>query len=322
MPAHLEKLSQEIIDLYHLNEEDIVELESKLDVRVDFNYLRNAGSLSRELLQQFIVCGVDSLDLLAHYLQNRHNVDPLVTISKDYDSTHEVDRALNKFMSSVVDSDADSYYVDSSNPKDPLFIINGDENVRLSTVLKMTASVMMFNEVVAEAICRKEFGVGLYAGVDTAYEMSVISEMLTQIPGDHNRAIVTVNGIDHAENTVHADCRVIYDKKTNIIMWSQAFVLLLLENPGFLKMMSVAGRVLDNDDKVEVYDVEYGGVRKTAKKTLGSWIVFDGVFHGVDEEALGLCASTDHISDDLRIPEEGVEYLGTHTFTLTRDDSE
>lgn len=311
MSTLIPNISQEIIDLYHIDQDDAMSLSGQLDKVIDMNYLYDVEEIPMSIINMFKSYGIDTLDLLSLYLQSGFSLDPIHAISQNNSSTSSVDASLGHYIMNIFDDESDSFYVDEDDEEDPLFVINDDEQVRMSTVLKLVSNMFNFSDIAAEALCRENYGVGIHSQSFSEYQGSVLESMLDQIPGDHHRGIIRIDGYDYGDNQVNAGCGVTFDKEKNLITWENSVVRLIVENPGLLHITGVILRVFNDNENVEVYSLSEKSLVTVPRKYVAAWMGHNGIYNGITEEDLGESASIDAITEELKLPEEGVDYLTT-----------
>lgn len=309
MSSLISNIGQEIIDIYHINHDDAVALSDQLEHVVDMDYLLEIDDMPMSVINTFKSYDIDTLDLLSLYLQSGFSLDAIYAISRSNSSTVSVDVHLGHYIASLFDDESDSFYVEEDN--DPLFIINDDEQVRMSTVLKLVSNMINFNDIAAEALCRDRYEVGMYVQSTSEYQGNVLASMLDQVPGNHHKAIISIDGYDYGENPISFRCEVTFDKNNNTIVWNNSIVRLFIENPTLLYITGVVLRVFNDDEQVEIYSTSRKSLITVPRKHLAAWVGHEGVFNGVTDEDLGDSASIDAITEELKLPEEGVDYLST-----------
>lgn len=321
MSALTPNISQEIINLYHINQDDAVNISQQLDNVIDLEYLYDVDEIPMSIIDMFKGYGVDTLDLLSLYLQSGFPLEPIFSISQTNDSTVSVDANISAYISNIFDEESDSFYIYEDNENDPLFVINDDEQVRMSTILKLVSNMFNFSDIAAEALCRENYGVGSHAESFSDYNGNIIEYMLSQVPGDKHKAIIRIDGYDYGDNHINIGCDIAFDRDKNTIEWGNSLVRLIIENPGLLHVSGVILRVFNDNETAEVYSAFEKSTVTVPRKHIAAWIGHNGAYHGVSEQELGDSASIDAITEELRVPEEGVDYLSTKDIVFGDNDS-
>ena len=317
-----QNISQDIINLYLISDNDAKNISQNIDRMVDIEYLSNTDEIPMSIINAFKEYGVDTLDLLSLYLQSGFPLEPIISISDSNQSTPGVDANISSYISSVFDEESDSFYIDKIYEDDPLFIINDDEHIRMSTVLKLVSNMFNFSEIASEALCRENYGVGMHSESFSSYKNNVLEKMLEQVPGNHNRAVIRIDGYDYGGNHINTGCEISFNSEEDVIIWEKSLVRLIVENPGILHIVGVVLRVFNDDEEIEVYSISEKSLITVPRKYIASWIGYNGGYNGVSENELGDSASVDSITEELKIPEEGVVYLTTDDIVIFDENND
>ena len=305
-------ISTSIKNLYHIRNHDLSNLIEDLEdgTRVTAGELKN--NFSWEVDEVFGQYGIDTLFDLSVFLKKGGSLKQLEKVTKGSTSQYEANYKLNQHFLETFEPDEDSGLLDveaSSRIEDfdepTLFVKSTAEAIKVSTVLDIM-NPYVFSPLKVEAFANRVWGVRPEDELTDGYSDSVLAALMEHVPGQNTAGIVT---IVEPNGTFTGDAFFEIGLVRDAISYSNSVIPAILQSSAVLKDYIVIVQVFNDEEDVEVISPG-GGVETVPRKYVAAWVCDEGLhYHGLDAEDVSTLYSTDFETQELLVPEEGVDFL-------------
>lgn len=305
-------ISTSIKNLYHIRKHDLSNLIESLEdgTRVTAGELKN--NFSWEVDEVFEKYGIDTLFDLSMFLKKGGSLKQLEKVTKGSTSQYEANYKLNQHFlenfepdeeSGVLDVEDFSRIEDSDDPT--LFVKSTAEAIKVSTVLDIM-NPYVFSPLKVEAFANRVWGVRPEDELADGYSDSVLAALLDHVPGQNTTGIVT---IVEPNGAFTGDAFFEIGWVRDAISYSNSVIPAILQSSAVLKDYIVIVQVFNDEEDVEVI-APGGGVETVPRKYVAAWVCDEGLhYHGLDAEDVSTLYSTDFETQELLVPEEGVDFI-------------
>lgn len=305
-------ISTSIKNLYHIRKHDLSNLIESLEdgTRVTAGELKN--NFSWEVDEVFGKYGIDTLFDLSVFLKKGGSLKQLEKVTKGSTSQYEANYKLNQHFLENFEPDEDSgllHVEESSRIEDfdepTLFVKSTAEAIKVSTVLGIM-NPYVFSPLKVEAFVNRVWGVRSEDELTDGYSDSVLAALLDHVPGQNTAGIVT---IVEPNGTFTGDAFFEIGLVRDAISYSNSVIPAILQSSAVLKDYIVIIQVFNDEEDVEVI-APGGGVETVPRKYVAAWVCDEGLhYHGLDAEDVSTLYSTDFETQELLVPEEGVDFI-------------
>lgn len=303
-------ISNAIRDLYHIRKRDLDAITKELRPTANVTAHELKHNFSWDIDDVFEKYGIDTLFDLSLFLRNGGSIKSLKEVTKESTSQYEANYKLSQYFLENLETETH----DLITPREPrlsnedettLRVESTGETININTVLHIM-NPYVFSPLKAEAFTRHTWGTFSTDELINDYYGSVLEALMNTIPGDNNTGIVT---IIEPNGTFHGNMFFEIDYAEDTVVYSNGVIPAILQSTEVLKDYIVSLEVFNDDEDVEV--ITPGGKKEIVpRKYLATWVCNEGLhYHGLDEEEASTLRSIDFETQELLVPEEGVDFL-------------
>lgn len=308
MPTPL--ISNAIKDLYHIRKRDLDALTKELRPTASVTAHDLKHNFSWDIDDAFEKHGIDTLFDLSLFLRGGGSIKSLKEVTKGSTSQYEANYKLNQYFLENSDPEPNNFIIPgephlSDEDETTLHIESTGETISIDTVLHIM-NPYAFSPLKTEAFTRHTWGTFAADELITDYHGSVLEALMSTIPGNNTTGIIT---IIEPNGTFHGDMFFEINYEEDIVVYSNGVIPAILQSTEVLKDYIVSLEVFNDDEDIEV--IAPGGKKEIVpRKYLATWVCDEGLhYHGLDEEEASTLRSIDFETQELLVPEEGVDFL-------------
>lgn len=303
-------ISNAIKDLYHIRKHDLDAITKELRPTANVTAHELKHNFSWDIDDAFEKHGIDTLFDLSMFLRNGGSIKSLKEVTKGSTSQYEANYKLNQYFLENLEHEPRDFVIPGEphlldEDETTLHIENTGETINIDTILQIM-NPYVFNPLKAEAFTRHTWGTFAGDELINDYYGSVLEALMNTIPGDNTTGIVT---IIEPNGTFHGNMSFEIDYAENTVFYSNGIIPAILQSTEVLKDYIVSLEVFNDEEDIEV--IAPGGKKEIVpRKYLATWVCDEGLhYHGLDEEETATLRSVDFETQELLVPEEGVDFL-------------